>query len=98
MPRAELDFHPEALLEAQEAYLWYSERSESAGQEFMKELDHAIDQISESSGTWPTYLFGTCRYLLRRFPFLVVYRLQRERIQVVAIAHGKRQPGYWRHR
>lgn len=72
MPRAELEIHPQAILEAQDAYLWYSERSQSAGGDFMAELDHAIERITEHPGTWPPYLHGTRRYLLRRFPFLVV--------------------------
>ncbi|MBP88756.1 MAG: hypothetical protein CMJ64_18930 [Planctomycetaceae bacterium] len=46
----------------------------------------------------PTYLHGTRRYLLERFPYFVVYRETEEKLQVIAIAHGKRKPGYWRRR
>jgi len=33
--------------------------------------------------------------VLRRFPFGVVYRVLAGEIQVVAVAHHRRKPGYW---
>jgi toxin ParE1/3/4 len=38
------------------------------------------------------------RYLLHRFPFQIVYRARGETIEVVAVAHLKRRPGYWKSR
>jgi len=40
----------------------------------------------------------THRFLLRRFPFSVAYREVRETVQVVAVVHGRRKPGYWKGR
>ena len=98
MPKPDLDVHPEALAEAQAAYLWYSDRSRDAGDSFMAELDRALDQVVEHPGTWPRHHHSTQRYLLRRFPFSLIYRLKAQEVQVIAIAHAKRRPGYWRHR
>jgi plasmid stabilization system protein ParE len=36
--------------------------------------------------------------LVRRFPYVVVYRQIAARVQIVAVAHGKRKPGYWKRR
>lgn len=93
-----IDLHPASIDEARDAREWYAERSSVAGDAFMTELDIAIDHICESPDRWPKYLHGTRRYMLKRFPYLVVYRLIDSRIQVIAVAHGKRKPGYWRHR
>lgn len=41
------------------------------------------------------YLADTRRYLLRRFPFFVVFREVADRVQIVAVAHARRRPGYW---
>jgi hypothetical protein len=38
------------------------------------------------------------RHRVRRFPYLVFYAVAPEEIRVVAIAHAKRRPGYWRDR
>ena len=35
---------------------------------------------------------------LKKFPFRIVYRSIGDRVLVVAIAHAKRRPGYWRDR
>jgi hypothetical protein len=36
--------------------------------------------------------------LLRRFPYLVVFPESVTQVEVVAVAHGYRRPGYWRDR
>ena len=93
-----VEIHPDAIQEAASAVEWYAARSLEAAEAFTVELDRAIEIISESPERWPTYLHGTRRYLLRRFPFAVVYRVRPSMVQVVAISHGKRRPGYWRKR
>ncbi len=98
MAALRLEIHPDAVEEAGEARLWYAERSSSAADAFVDELDAAAEKILEAPQRWPHHLYGTQRYLLRRFPFSVVYRLKGEVIQIVAIAHAKRRPGYWRER
>jgi hypothetical protein len=40
----------------------------------------------------------TRRLLMTRFPYQVVYRVRPSEIVVVALAHLKRRPGYWKHR
>jgi plasmid stabilization system protein ParE len=61
-------------------------------------LDDAMERISMHPDRWPRYLHGTRRLLARRFPFAVIYRVTADRVLVVAIAHQKRRPGYWRQR
>jgi hypothetical protein len=46
----------------------------------------------------PSFLFGRCRYVMKRFPFVVVYRVTTDRIEIIAVAHGSRKPGYWKKR
>jgi hypothetical protein len=48
MPGLPVVFHPEAVEEANAARLWYAERSESAADAFLAELDHGIESISEA--------------------------------------------------
>lgn len=64
----------------------------------MDELDRAVERIAEAPTRWPAHLHGTRRYLLRRFPFSLVYREVGPILTVVAVVHAKRRPGYWRDR
>lgn len=94
----ELEYLDEALEEAESAARWYAERSASAAAGFADEIDAAIAAIEQHPDAWPAYDHGTRHFLLRRFPFSVVYRLEPARILIVAVAHGHRRPGYWRSR
>ena len=93
-----VELHPDALAEARAARLWYAQRSPSAALRFLSELDHAIEQVALHATRWPEHLHGTRRYVLRRFPYLLVYRFNAERVEVIACQHGRRRPGYWRDR
>jgi putative addiction module component (TIGR02574 family) len=74
------------------------ERNETASARFRCELDHAVDLICERPETGSPYLSNTRRVLLRRFPFFVVYRARAGDLEIIAIAHARRRPGYWRAR
>jgi plasmid stabilization system protein ParE len=90
--------HPDARSDALEAYDWYSQRSQQAAEAFPEELRVAGRAIERSPKRWTCYLFGTRRYLMKRFPFVIIYRVSNERIEIIAVAHGRRRPGYWRNR
>ena len=91
-------FHPDAIAEAKAAYEWYAERNPSAANAFIAALDRAVSQIVESPERWPMHQHRTRKILLRRFPYSVIYRITESAIQVIAVAHGRRRPGYWKTR
>ncbi len=95
MAKLPISFHPDARREAEAAFDYYSERSASAADAFYQALAASQTAIQDSPQSWATYLYGTRRFLLNRFPYLVVYRATDEQIEIVAIAHGRRKPGYW---
>jgi toxin ParE1/3/4 len=97
VPR-ELEYLEEALEEAEAAARWYAERSVAAAAAFSEEMDEAESAISRLPDAWPPYDHNTRRYLLRRFPFSVVYRVEPDRILIVAVAHARRRPVYWKPR
>lgn len=94
----ELEYLDKALEDAESAARWYAERSETASLGFAEEVDAAVAAIARLPHAWPAYDHGTHRYLLRRYPFSVIYRIEACRILVVAVAHGHRRPGYWKPR
>jgi plasmid stabilization system protein ParE len=94
----ELEYLDEALREAEAAAQWYAERSATAAIAFTEEIDAAESAIMQLPDAWPRYDHDTRRYLLRRFPFSIVYRVEPARILILAVAHAHRRPGYWRAR
>jgi plasmid stabilization system protein ParE len=91
-----VEFLVEASAEYEEALDWYFARSEASASKFASELAQAIGMIAEAPQRWPAGPYGTRRFLLHRFPFAVVYRELPTAIQVLAVAHGHRRPGYWK--
>lgn len=88
-------FHPEAEAEADAAFEYYWIHSPTAAINFDAELRAAYSNISRMPGICSPYLYGTRRALLNRYPLSVVFRERLHGIQIVAIAHAKRRPGYW---
>ena len=65
-------FHPQAAAEYEAAFDWYFQRSELAASKFAAELNVAVDMIAEGPDRWPIYTHGTRKFVLKRFPFIVV--------------------------
>jgi plasmid stabilization system protein ParE len=94
-----LRFHPGAVEEYLGAIGWYREKNPIVAGKFVQEISGAVLVILKSPRRWPVHLHGTRKFVLRHFPFAIVYReLSSGTVQIVAIAHGHRQPGYWRNR
>ncbi|QDV31314.1 Plasmid stabilization system protein [Planctopirus ephydatiae] len=78
-----------------ESLCWYAERSTALATDFESEFDAAIQRIAESPELFPAF-DERHRYLqLRRFPFLIIYRIIGTIIIVIAVAHTARSPGFW---
>ena len=99
MPSKSAEFHEQASAEYDAAFDWYLERSPEAAVRFDAELDRALAQIIQAPQRWAAGPHSTRRFLLRQFPFTLIYR-EREsgKIQIVAVAHTSRKPGYWKGR
>jgi plasmid stabilization system protein ParE len=87
-----------ARQEVAEAFEWYRERSRQAADAFLHELSRGIALVAEAPEVWPSYERDSRRYVLRRYPYSVIYRSDATRIIVVAVAHHSRKPGYWLNR
>ena len=93
-----LSYHPAAQPEIDSAHDRYRTQSPQAGDRFFEELIPALDFIGDHPNMCPPYLHGTRRLILNRYPFSVVFRERLHDIQIIAIAHAKRRPGYWARR
>jgi hypothetical protein len=96
--RQRFEFHPEAIIETQEAVEWYAQRSLGAAINFKLALRQAEEVVTNDPAGWSPYLHGTRCFLLDRYPYGLVYVERGEKIIGIAVAHLKRRPGYWRKR
>lgn len=91
-------FHDLAEEELNEAAAYYAQARPGLGDAFLTEVHRAIDELLV------TPLAGTLVdrdirwWLVRRFPYSILYRVRPDQIRILAIAHHKRRPLYWRGR
>lgn len=90
-------FHSRAEAELRKAFDWYESKAENLGCDLLDEVDRGVERIRTAPDTWPLYMsdLRVRRFLLHRFPFAIVYRVLNEEVQVVAVMHLRRKPGYW---
>lgn len=99
-----LKWHPQASLDADEAFDFYEERDSGLGIRFISAVETAAEDISSAPERWPSWsgvdpaLGVRRRHLPKPFPYSIAYVSINSTVVVVAVAHYKRRPGYWVHR
>ena len=81
-----------------EAWQWYQEQRVGLGEEFVRCVDSCLESIQRSPDQYPLIWRTVRRALVRRFPFCIFYILDRDRIVILAVFHGARDPGTWQRR
>lgn len=88
-------FHPIADQELTEAGRFYEGRAEGLGSRFLDAAERAV-QLLEVHPELGRPLSKSIRGLpVPQFPYTVVYRIESDRLFVVAVAHFRRRPKYW---
>lgn len=96
-------FEPEASAEFQDAALWYEAQGSGLGLAFLAAVDRTVEHLS----AWPetgTAVPGVSADLsvrkrsVFRFPYYLAYVVAADAIRVLAVAHDRRRPGYWKPR
>lgn len=78
--------------------LFYQAVSRELGQDFLDDVQRVIDLVVEQPNLGRPVGRGLRRALLSRFPFSLIYSSESDAILIVAVAHQKRRPDYWRKR
>ncbi|MCG8422584.1 MAG: type II toxin-antitoxin system RelE/ParE family toxin [Proteobacteria bacterium] len=88
---------PEAEAELLSAGEWYEGKQPNLGIEFIDALDRAFARILQMPESAPIWREGYPyrMYSLRRFPYEIFYTVEPDYVEVTAVAHAKRRPGYW---
>ena len=95
-----LRFHPQVATDLSDAIAWYEERSFGLGNRFRATVDARFDDILKAPELFPRAFddvdFRFAR--LPRFPYLVLYRIERDTVFVLGVFHSASDPAKWRRR
>ena len=68
------------------------------GEDFRNALADIVERIQSMPRMYVTVVENVHRAKLRRFPYLLYYRVLENRIEVLAVLHSSRDPRLWRQR
>jgi plasmid stabilization system protein ParE len=97
---SQLRYQPNAVADVNAAAAWYDERNVALGNRFRKSVVESVKKIAESPELFG-YLFPDLDVRaarLQKFPYLVLFRHQRELTHVLAVLHTATDPHNWRRR
>ena len=91
-------FHPGASEDYEVAYAWYFTHGIGIANDFEREIERCLRLIEESPLRWPRFDAERRRMIVRKFPYSIVYEIINDEVVILAVAHGRRRPSYWRER
>jgi plasmid stabilization system protein ParE len=91
-------FHPDAMIEFDEAGDFYDLRSKELGERYRSHIQSSIEEIEDSPYSWPMFDEDVRRHVVDDFPFVIIYLTLDDLVQIVAVMHTSRRPGYWKDR
>jgi toxin ParE1/3/4 len=91
--------HPDARAEWDHAIGYYESKVTGLGLDFHTKVEQALQKIQQAPQVWPRHRDPRFRkYVMERFPYLIFYMERAEDIWIMAVAHAKRRPDYWKWR
>jgi len=89
---------PEAQEDLLAAQDWYEKQRSGLGEAFTSAVEAVVERIEERPETYVVIRQGVHRAKLKRFPYVLYYRVLSDRVEVLAVLHGRRDPGTWQKR
>jgi len=94
----EVAWFPAAEEEFIASGLYYEERQQGLGVRFGQAVLEAVGGAVADPERYRLIGVGCRKVRVKWFPFVLVYRVSGRRIEIIAVAHGARKPGYWSNR
>jgi toxin ParE1/3/4 len=93
-----VEFHPDAQGELVAAAQFYERQTEGLGLDFVLTVQRTYERLLEFPVAGPRFGRRLRRLLVPKFPYGLLYRIEPDRIYIVAVMHLHRRPGSWRSR
>jgi hypothetical protein len=90
--------HPEVPQELEAAALWYEQRQQGLGSDFLEEYQATLARILSEPERWRKMRGENRKLNFHRFPFAIVYSVREDGIFIIAVMHLHRRPFYWARR
>ncbi|MEW6185881.1 MAG: type II toxin-antitoxin system RelE/ParE family toxin [Thermodesulfobacteriota bacterium] len=90
--------HETAEIEINEAADFYDLENPGLGNVFIDEIQRSIEIIAQFPEAAPLIRDCVRKKPLIKFPYSLIYSIRSDEFRLLAVAHQKRRPFYWRGR
>ena len=90
----ELVIQSEAVIDIQKVFEWYEERRAGLGYEFIEEIEEGLGRLSRNPQHYTAINQKYRRVVIRRFPYLIVYEIEDNKVIVNSIRRASQKPKY----
>lgn len=87
-----LEVKDEANIEIIESYLYYENKREGLGEEFIEHIDIFFDRITKDPEHFPQKRKPYREAFTRRFPFLIIYEITDDKVIVYSVFNTWQNP------
>ena len=77
---------------------FYEEQVSGLGADLLVEVEEKAESLKINPNLGASYVAGTRRTMLHRFPYYIIYLVETDALIILAIAHQRLRPGYWKNR
>lgn len=84
-----------AKQELDDAFIFYELENTGLGIKFNNEIKKSLKRIIKNPEAWSIECGEIRKALLHRFPYKILYSIEKDHILILAIAHQHRKPNYW---
>jgi len=70
-------------------------RVRGLGRRFYNQVQKAESDIARFPESAPEVVQGIRKYRLSKFPFSILYSIEKDGVLILAVAHHRRRPRYW---
>ncbi len=88
-------FSQYAKQELDDAIRFYDLKLSGLGAELKNDVRKAVLQITEYPLAWSVERGEVRKCLLHKFPYKVLYSIEKDHIFIIAVAHQHQKPNYW---
>ena len=93
-----LRWHEQARAEADAAADFYKDKQPSLAIRYLDSLEDALHRIQRYPQAYRQVEQNLRKCRVTHFPYGIIYRVQADFVEIIAVMHLRREPGYWRKR
>lgn len=87
-----IEFLRPAALELIDAVEYYNDQLQGLGDQFFEEFETGIDLVRKFPKAWQLIGTNTRRFIMKRFPYMILFIYEKDSIIITAVAHQHRHP------